>query len=125
MRVKKLLVVLGVAVSTAFIAQAEEEFKINGDAEAGGKTFGLYCAACHGAGGAGDGVAAAALNPKPADLTNKEYMDTLSDKHIYTVIKDGGAAVGKSPMMTAWGALLKEDQQIHDVAAFVKSLSAE
>lgn len=28
-----------------------------------------YCAACHGAGGRGDGAAGAGLSPKPADLT--------------------------------------------------------
>jgi len=125
MRMVKLLVVLGVVASSAWIVQAEEEFVINGDAEKGKETFKLYCAACHGETGKGDGLAAAALNPKPADLANKEYMSTLSDKHIYTVIKDGGTSVGKSALMTAWGALLKEDQQIHDVAAYVKSLSAE
>jgi len=125
MSMLKLLVILGVAAGTSFIAQAEEEFTINGDVEKGKETFKLYCAACHGDGGAGDGIAAAALNPKPADLSNKEYMSGLSDKHIYTVIKDGGTSVGKSAFMTAWGAVLKEDQKIHDVAAYVKSLSAE
>ena len=31
--------------------------------------FASYCAACHGAGGRGDGAAGAGLSPKPADLT--------------------------------------------------------
>ncbi len=31
--------------------------------------FAQYCAACHGAGGRGDGAAGAGLSPRPADLT--------------------------------------------------------
>lgn len=108
----------------SFSAIAQDDFKINGDAAKGAATFKLYCAACHGETGHGDGIAAAALNPKPRNLSEKAYMDTLTDKHLYTVIKDGGASVGKSPLMAAWGAILKEDQAIHDVAAYVRTLSA-
>ena len=123
MRFVKLWIVLVAAM--AFSVHAEKEFKISGDTEKGKVTFKLYCATCHGDTGKGDGLASAALNPKPRDLTDKEYMATLSDEHIYKVIKDGGASVGKSALMTAWGALLKEDQKIHDVAAYVKSLATE
>lgn len=35
----------------------------------GAEDFASFCAACHGAWGTGDGVAAAALAKKPADLT--------------------------------------------------------
>ena len=35
---------------------------------AGQKVFKLYCETCHGAGGQGDGVAAGALNQKPANF---------------------------------------------------------
>jgi len=107
----------------ASAARAEEEFKITGDAAKGEAAYKMYCAACHGATGMGDGAAAVALNPKPRALTDKAYMDTLSDKHVFTVIKEGGAAVGKSAMMTAWGAVLKTDEAIHDVAAYVRSLA--
>ena len=102
---------------------AEGEFKISGDPAKGAEIYKLYCVACHGATGKGDGIAAVALNPKPADHSNKEVMSKLSDKEIYTAIKDGGAAVGKSPMMTPWGPVLKEDQKIHDVAAYVRTLA--
>jgi hypothetical protein len=49
-------------------------------------------------------------------------MGTLSDEHIFTVVKKGGAAVGKSPLMAPWGALIP-DEQIRDVLAFVRQLS--
>lgn len=99
------------------------EFTIKGDAAKGSETYKLYCLPCHGEKGKGDGVAAAALNPKPRDFTDKVLMATIPDKQVFTAIKDGGPAVGKSPLMIAWGAILVEDQKIHDVAAYVRSLA--
>jgi mono/diheme cytochrome c family protein len=49
-------------------------------------------------------------------------MGKLSDEHLFRVIKEGGAAVGKSPLMAPWGGTLG-DPQIHDLVAFVRSLS--
>jgi len=52
-------------------------------------------------------------------------MDTLTDEHIFKVIKEGGASVGLSAMMAPWGAILKTDEAVHDVAAYVRSLAGE
>lgn len=104
--------------------RAEEDFKINGDAAKGAETYKMYCALCHGETGGGDGPGAAPLPPpKPRALNDKTYMDTVSDQAIYNIVKNGGASVGKSMFMTAWGAILKEDQAIHDVAAYVRTLA--
>ncbi|HMO51590.1 MAG TPA: cytochrome c [Kiritimatiellia bacterium] len=121
----RLFVMTAIWLAAATVGRAEEEFRIQGDAEKGAALYKMYCALCHGETGHGDGPGAAALNPKPRTLAEKAYMDTLSDKHLFTVIKDGGPAVGKSMFMTAFGAILKEDQAIHDVAAFVRSLAVE
>lgn len=102
---------------------ADTEFKIKGDAAKGAETYKLYCLPCHGEKGAGDGIAAAALNPKPRNFTDKALMASIPDKEVYTAIKDGGAAVGKSPLMVAWGPVLNDDQKVHDVAAYVRSLA--
>lgn len=91
-----------------------------GDATKGKVIFDQYCALCHGATGKGDGIGAAALNPKPRDFTDKALMGAMTDDHIVKVISEGGPAVGKSPFMTAWKALLKEDQ-IKDVGAYVRT----
>ncbi len=125
MKLFRIMSFVAVAASVSLAAHAEEEFKINGDVEKGAATFKTYCAVCHGETGHGDGVGAAALNPKPRNLSEKAYMDTLSDEHVFKVIKEGGASVGKSMFMTAWGPILKEDQAIHDVAAYVRSLAVE
>jgi cytochrome c oxidase cbb3-type subunit 3 len=94
------------------------------DAEQGKKLYGQFCASCHGQSGKGDGPAAAALNPKPRDHTDKETMSKLSDDELLKVIKNGGASVGKSPLMPAWGASLK-DEQIQDVIAYVRTLCCQ
>ncbi|MFQ5915161.1 MAG: c-type cytochrome [Nitrospinota bacterium] len=93
-----------------------------GKAEKGKALYTQYCAACHGATGKGDGPGAAALNPKPRDLTDKPYMAGLKDEYLFAIVAKGGAAVGKSPLMPPWGAALK-DEGIREVIAYVRSLS--
>lgn len=92
-----------------------------GNAGRGKTVYATYCVSCHGNGGAGDGPAAVALNPKPRDLTDKAYMSTRQDDYLLKVIKDGGPAVGKSPLMAPFGGALK-DNDIGDLVAFLRSL---
>ena len=47
---------------------------IGQDATKGKAVFAQYCGSCHGAAGKGDGAGAAALNPKPKDLTDGGYV---------------------------------------------------
>jgi mono/diheme cytochrome c family protein len=61
--------------------------------------FTQRCSTCHGASGKGDGAVAAALNPKPRDLSGADWQKSVTDEHIEKIILGGGAAVGKSPMM--------------------------
>ncbi len=104
-------------LGTAFLAHGA-------DVEEGKKLYGQICATCHGQSGKGDGPGAAALNPKPRDHTDKEYMSKLTDDDLFKVIKDGGASVGKSPLMPPWGSTLKDDQ-IKDVIAYVRTLCCQ
>ena len=89
------------------------------DAKSGQKIFKTYCASCHGEKGKADGPASATLNPKPPDLSDAHMMSTLSDEYLRKIIKGGGRAVGKSPVMPAWGSVLKE-KDINDVIAFIR-----
>ncbi len=91
------------------------------DPAEGKKLYGQFCASCHGESGKGDGPASAALNPKPRNHTDKEYMSKLSDEDMMKVIKEGGPSVGKSPIMPPWGAALKDDQ-VKDVIAYIRTL---
>ncbi len=109
-----LLLVPCIAVSLSLGSAAEK-----GDAAKGKETFQNTCSPCHGPGGKGDGAAAAALNPKPRNLTDAAYMSTKSDDHLHKVISEGGASVGLSPMMAAWGGVLSE-QDIWNVIAYIR-----
>jgi mono/diheme cytochrome c family protein len=61
--------------------------------------FATRCATCHGQDGKGDGPASAALNPKPRNYTDPVWQKSVTDEHIRKTIVEGGAAVGKSPLM--------------------------
>jgi cytochrome c oxidase cbb3-type subunit 3 len=93
-----------------------------GKAAEGEKTYRLLCASCHGESGKGDGPAAAALPAKPRSLVDTQYMKTLSDEHLFKAIKDGGAAVGKSPLMPPWSGQLS-DAKIRDLVAYLRNIS--
>ncbi|HWU37319.1 MAG TPA: cytochrome c [Candidatus Acidoferrum sp.] len=92
-----------------------------GDLAKGKASFDQICASCHGTSGKGDGAAAAALSPKPRDLTDKKYVNGLKDDYIKKIVKEGGQAVGKSPLMPPMGSALK-DTDIENIIAYVRSL---
>jgi mono/diheme cytochrome c family protein len=60
--------------------------------EDGKKVAQVNCVACHGAGGKGDGAAAAALNPKPADWTSARVQDE-PDGELFWKISNGRGAM--------------------------------
>jgi len=109
-------VILSVSLPALGLAQSK------GDANAGKAKYESLCAGCHGKTGKGDGPAAASLNPKPQDHSDGKVMNSLSDQYLTDIIKNGGAAVKKSPLMPAWGKTLK-DQEVADVTVYIRSLA--
>jgi mono/diheme cytochrome c family protein len=94
---------------------------------AGASAYSMYCVTCHGAAGKGDGVAAAALNPKPADFSAGAFKydangnGTKGDiDDIKAIVHDGAAKHGGSPLMAPWPMLSAD--QLQAVAEHVKSL---
>lgn len=79
--------------------------------------FQQQCAVCHGIGGEGDGPAAPALKPPPADLTDPERMGELTDDQLREVISQGRGS------MPGFSAVLKPDQ-MEEMVRYVRSLSA-
>jgi len=92
-----------------------------GHVEAGATLYHERCSPCHGVDGKATTPMAQAMTPKPRDHTDGAYMNHLSDAHIATVIKHGGAAVGKSSLMPAQADL--SAQQLADLVAFVRTLA--
>lgn len=82
--------------------------------------FNLICATCHGSAGDGNGAAGAALDPRPANFTDPAFWETRDDERIKTAIRDGGAAVGGSPLMAPWGVLF-DDAQLDALVEYVKA----
>lgn len=116
---KMMMTALVLAGATAF---AGEKFELKGDATKGAETYKTLCFTCHGEKGDGNGPAGAALNPKPANFTDAKRAAEVDDLYIYEMIKEGGAAKGKSPLMVSWKASL-DDQKIRDVAAYVRAFA--
>lgn len=87
-------------------------------------SFKTYCSACHGETGKGDGAASVALDPKPADFSNPAFWKGKDDAYLKKVIKEGGAAVGKSPLMAGWGSLF-DDAQIDGLVKLVRSFGGK
>lgn len=75
---------------------------------------------CHGVDGKGDGPTAATLNPKPRDLSNKEWQKSMSDGQIRTIILRGGAGVGKSPLMPANPDLADKPAVVEELVKIVR-----
>jgi mono/diheme cytochrome c family protein len=91
------------------------------DVEVGKKLYQERCSPCHGPDGKAETPTAKALNPKPRDHSDGNYMNALSDEHLFKVIKEGGVAVGKSPIMPPQVDL--KEAQIQDIIAFVRTLA--
>lgn len=83
------------------------------------------CSTCHGAGGKGDGAAAAALTPKPRDFTLTTWQSSVTDEHIEKTIMEGGQAVGLSPLMVANPDLVAKPDVVKALRAHVRSLGGK
>ncbi|MBM4280681.1 MAG: cytochrome c [Deltaproteobacteria bacterium] len=89
------------------------------------QVFTQRCVTCHGAGGNGDGVAAAALNPKPRAYSDATWQGETTDEVIAKVIVEGGAAIGKSPMMPPNPDLAAKPEVVKALVAKIRSFKAK
>ena len=74
------------------------------------------CVSCHGSKGKGDGPAAVALNPKPADWTSKRVQD-MSDGEIFWKMTTGRGA------MPSWRHLPENDRWA--VVRYIRTLAGK
>ena len=109
------LVTLVFSCALFFTAQSSQA----ADSARGQEVYNTYCALCHGPTGLGDGVGAAALDPKPRDLSSAAILETYTDEYLVNVITNGGMAVGKSPAMPPWGGIVSPED-IENVVAHIR-----
>lgn len=72
--------------------------------------YNTFCASCHGMDGKANNATAMAMNPKPRNLTDAAWQDSVTDEHLTKLLEGGGAAVGLSATMPAWGAMFSDDE---------------
>jgi len=107
----------GAAVQAVDISKVEKPWVENeGVAAHGAKVYANNCAVCHGAGGAGDGVAGAALNPRPRDLIAGQWTKGGDSIGLFKSITDGipgtsMAAFAHIPVADRWAMV----QFIHSI----------
>ncbi|HUW25104.1 MAG TPA: cytochrome c [Gallionella sp.] len=86
------------------------------------QVFDFYCAQCHGEKGDGKGVNVTKdFSTDPRNFTNTVDMEKRSDDDIKTVIRDGGPAISKSPLMPAWGSTLT-DAEVDGLLAHIRKI---
>ncbi len=106
----------------AWVAPAAEKAKKNplpantASVAQGKKVADVNCASCHGATGKGDGPAAVAINPKPADWTSKK-LQAESDGEIFWKLSTGRGA------MPPWKFLPENDRWA--LVSYIRSLAAK
>jgi mono/diheme cytochrome c family protein len=107
---------------TPWVAPASEKGKKNPlpsdkkTIEMGEKIAKINCVSCHGNKGKGDGPAAVALNPKPADWTSKRVQGE-PDGEIFWKITTGRGA------MPAWRHLPENDRWA--VVRYIRTLAGK
>lgn len=95
--------------------------ELRGDASRGAELHLKHCADCHGVDGRAE-VIVMHMDAPPRDQSDAGYMKVLPDAYLYLVTCKGGAAVGKNPIMPAWGDVLS-DQDLKDLVAQIRTFS--
>lgn len=119
---KPVFVILALAVSTVAVAQS----RVSDPLEQGAQVYSANCATCHGARGSPDPDSALvkSLGVMPANFSDALFNSREPASTWRMVITLGGAAMGFSEMMPAFGESLSE-QEIEAVLAYIKTLGGE
>lgn len=81
----------------------------------GRTAYKLQCVVCHGESGKGNGTVAAAMNPRPSDLTDSVRMARLTDDSLFQILAKGRGA------MPGFGTKLKV-AQLCEIVAYLRTL---
>ena len=98
-----------------FLSTSKHE--LMGDPELGYRLYGKYCAVCHGEDGEGDGVMTKMMNIQPADHSNANEMNPISNAGLIDAIEHG-----KGLYMPAWRNTLTA-QEIEALVSYIRLLS--
>ena len=114
----------GHPASSEFLLPQKPKSTLTASELKGRALYAYYCSICHGKTGKGDGFNSYNLNRPPRHFTDSAQMASLSDGRIKGVILEGGAALGLSPQMPAWGGVLIQ-RDAADLTAFIRTLAKQ
>jgi cytochrome c len=114
----------GRSESSGFLLPQKPKSTLTPSEQKGRGLYEYYCAICHGKTGKGDGFNSYNLNRPPMNFTDIAQMASLPDSRIKRVILAGGAVLGLSPQMPAWGGVLTE-RDASDLSAFIRTLAIQ
>ena len=119
-------------VSAAGFAQTPSKLLASTAAQSGKDTFQQSCAVCHGDRGRGNGPAASALTPRPADLSMMTKRNgSFPAAHLEAVLKGTDSVEGHTPVMMIWRALFLADAngdeavanaRVNNLVKFIESI---
>ncbi len=105
-----------VALAVLFFTTAGQALALTpGDPVDGKVVYDNYCIKCHGPQGDGQGLAAPAMFPHPANFTDPNLWKGRSDAFFINVITNG-----RKRVMPPWWDVITA-QEIRDVYAYVKT----
>ena len=82
------------------------------------------CSTCHGPDGAGDGPAAASLDPRPAPIGDAAMIEMVSDGYLFWRISKGGQLDPFNSAMPAWETALSQRQR-WQLVTFIRGMGLE
>ena len=83
-------------------------------------SYASRCAACHGGQGNGDGLLAGGMKPHPRSFVDAAWQKSQSPARLRRLIREGGPALGLSPLMPAHADL--SDAELDALVTCVVSL---
>jgi mono/diheme cytochrome c family protein len=88
----------------------------------GRRVFYTHCVWCHADSTPAGPSNRANVTPTPPLMNDGAKFNGLSDEFMRNIITLGGAAMGKSPMMPAWGRTLSQEE-IQAMIAFARAVA--
>lgn len=104
--------------------RAQEDAAPAADGAPGKELYEKYCSQCHGDDGAGEGIAAPYVNPRPRDFTSGKYKIRMTPTGGVPTDADLERAIRQGLPYTAMPAFPNfTEQQLDQVVAYVKSFA--
>jgi len=97
------------------------KYTVSGNPLKGKQVYDNNCTICHGSGGKGNGTLTKVYDMEPADHTDANSMNQISNEKMYYMIADGTAGAS---LMPGWKDTLSA-KEIKDVISYIRLLSVQ